>query len=103
MEIKRRLNAIAKDLTPEIESLNISQEMLQMCKRFEELVAYGHEKVARAQHVRNGGESMSARVNREIRETREHIQKIHDEEAEEMMRDRQQHKAQPDVEPVDAG
>lgn len=48
MQIKRRLNAIAKSLTPEIESMNISRQMEDMCKRMEELVAYAEEKIERA-------------------------------------------------------
>lgn len=48
MQIKRRLNAIAKSLTPEIESMNISRQMEDMCKRMEELVAYAEEKIERS-------------------------------------------------------
>ena len=48
MEIKRRLNALAKTMTPEIEAMNVGREMKQLCKRLERLVAYAEEKIARS-------------------------------------------------------
>lgn len=48
MEIKRRLTKIANRLTPQIEVMNVGQEMQRMCQRFEELVAYAEEKIERA-------------------------------------------------------
>lgn len=48
MEIKRRLNKIAKRISPQLEVMNISEEMRRMCTRLEELCDYGEEKLARA-------------------------------------------------------
>ena len=48
MEIKRRLNKIASRLSPQLEAMNIADEMRRMCQRFEEIVAYGEEKLERA-------------------------------------------------------
>ena len=104
MEIKRRLNAVAKRITPEIEAMNISSEMKNMCKRFEELANYGEEKCARAKANREGRESMGAKQDREAKAERARIQKIHDAEADELAKDREQENAQPDVvEEPDAG
>ena len=48
MEIKRRLNKVAKRLSPQIESMNVADEMMRMVTRFEELVAYAQEKIDRS-------------------------------------------------------
>ena len=48
MEIKRRLNKIAGRLSPQLEAMNIADEMRRMCQRLEEIVTYGEEKLERA-------------------------------------------------------
>lgn len=48
MEIKRRLTAIAKSMSPQIEVMNVAVEMSRLADRFEELVRYAQEKTDRA-------------------------------------------------------
>jgi hypothetical protein len=48
MEIKRRLTKIANSLSPQIEVMNVADEMRRMCQRLEELIAYAQEKIDRA-------------------------------------------------------
>ena len=47
MEIKRRLNQIAKRMSPQIEVMNAASQMVDMCNRFDELLDYCEEKIAR--------------------------------------------------------
>ena len=79
MEIKRRLNAIAKCMTPDIECMNIADEMRRMLTRFEELVAYADEKAARAKERAARGGKTKAQISAERRaadakEIRDHQQ-----------------------------
>ena len=103
MQIKRRINAISKRVTPFIESMNISVEMDNMCKRFEELLDYGEAKELRHKEREKTGQSLAMRIDQQRREEREHIAEINEREAEEQLKDQQQRKAQPDVEVADAG
>lgn len=96
MEIKRRLNAVAKRMTPAIESLNIANEMSTLCDRLEGLATYGEEKVERAARK---GKTMGQKIDEERKAERKRIQDIHNEEAKEAMEDRQQHQAQPESKP----
>lgn len=48
MEIKRRLTKIAHTLSPQIEVMNVADEMKRMCSRMEELIAYAQEKIDRS-------------------------------------------------------
>ena len=48
MEIKRKLKALDKRMTPEIESMNVANEMDRHCDRISELVDYAEEKIERA-------------------------------------------------------
>ena len=105
MEIKKRLNAVAKRLTPEIESMNMASQMIEMLNRFDEILDYCEEKIEKKNR---GGVSAGQRAYDAQQAERDRIQKIHDEEADEMQRDQTQAEAQPDVEqlpeePADAG
>lgn len=48
MELKRRLNAVAKCISPQIEVMNVADEMRRLTSRLEELVRYAEEKMALA-------------------------------------------------------
>lgn len=48
MEIKRRLTKIAKSLSPQIEAMNVADEIQRMAARMEELIRYAQEKIDRA-------------------------------------------------------
>jgi len=48
MEIKRRLTKLGKQLSPQIEVMNVSLEMNRLLDRFEELVRYAQEKIDRS-------------------------------------------------------
>lgn len=48
MEIKRKLKALDKRMTPEIEAMNVGIEMNRCCDRMEELCNYAEEKIERA-------------------------------------------------------
>jgi hypothetical protein len=56
MEIKKRLTKLASRLSPQIEVMNVANEMNQLCNRFEELVTYAQTKIDRA--AERGGKSM---------------------------------------------
>lgn len=103
MQIKRRINAIAKRVTPFIETMNIAVEMDNMCKRFEELLDYGEAKELRHKEREKTGESLGQRIDRERREEREEIARINQLDQEEALKDQQQRNAQPDAEVEDAG
>lgn len=92
MELKKRLSALAKRMSPQIEAMNPAYELRDIIKRAEEILDYCEAK----QKKPNRSSQATADA---IQAERERIQKIHDEEAEELARDQQQHKAQPDVEP----
>ena len=97
MEIKRKLNKLAKRITPEIEAMNMGIEMKRMCDRFEEILNYCEEKQERA---KRGGKSSGQIIAEKQAAGRNRIQKIHDEEAAEQLEDRQQHAAQPESAPI---
>ena len=96
MEIKRRLTKIQKRMTPFIEQMNIGIEMNRLCKRFEELLDYGEAKEIKHQEREKTGMSQSMRIDAQRKRTAKEISDIHQAEAEEMMRDQEQHKAQPE-------
>lgn len=55
MEIKKRITAITKRLTPQIEASNTGVELANLATRFEELLNYAEEKeVRREESVRLG-------------------------------------------------
>ena len=96
MEIKRRLTKIQKRMTPFIEQMNIGVEMNRLCKRFEELLDYGEAKEAKHIKREKTGMSQSMRIDADRKRRSQEIADIHQAEAEEMMRDQEQHKAQPE-------
>jgi len=88
VEIKRRLNALAKSMTVEIEAMNVGVEMNRMCDRFEELVRYADEKIARAAERR--GKTLGQQAN-ERREAADKVISDHQTaEAEENQRDQKE-------------
>ena len=97
MEIKKRLGKIQKRMTPFIEEMNIGSEMKRMCKRFEDLLDYGEFKEEKDKLRRETGMSQSMRIDEERRARAAEMAKIHAEEAEEMLADQEQHKAQPEA------
>lgn len=101
MEIKRRLTKIQKRMTPFIEQMNIGIEMNRLCKRFEELLDYGEAKEVKHLERERTGMSQSMRIAAQRQRTQQEIAGIHQAEAEEMMRDQEQHKAQPESMRVD--
>jgi hypothetical protein len=98
MSIKRRLNAVAKQLTPTIESMNQAIEMRLITTRLEELVNYCERKQARSEERRKNGGKSAGQVAYEAQQAeRKRIADIHNEEAKERLADQQQENAQPDV------
>jgi predicted patatin/cPLA2 family phospholipase len=104
MELKKRLTAINKRMTPFIESMNQSKEMKQMCRRFENLLDYCEAKEEKYKAKQAGFKSQSEKIYEARKAEEARIAKIHAEENEERMRDQQQAKAQREsAEEVDAG
>jgi hypothetical protein len=99
MEIKRRLNAVAKRITPEIEVMNPASEIRTLCSRLEELATYCEEKVERAAQSKAAGKTKGQLADEAMKAERKRIKDIHDAEAKEAMEDRQQQKAQPESKP----
>ena len=87
MEIKRRLNRIAGRITPQIEVMNVADEMRRMCNRFEEILNYAEEKVTRAAERK---ETVGALVDRQKKEKKAAIEEMQRAESEENMRDQQE-------------
>ena len=106
MEIKRRLNAVAKSFGPEAESLNIVHELRQICDRLEELAAYADLKLERHKQREKTGHRYFEEQDRKARERQAEIAAIHAAEAEEALKDQQQAKSEltpRTVEEPDAG
>ncbi len=97
MEIKRRLNAVAKRLTPEIEASNTGTQLAELATRFEELLAYAEEKDLRRAERDKTGKSFAQRA----QENRDKIEKEGKDaqaaDEAEILADQQQEQAQPDV------
>ena len=91
MDIKRRLNKIAKCLTPEIENMNISYEMKNICSRLEELIRYADEKIARTERRLKAGEKSGGQAAANRKAAAAKVIKDHqDAEAEENQKDQQE-------------
>ena len=105
MQIKKRLTAINKRITPFIESMNQAKQMEQMCKRFEQLLDYCEAKEEKHKEREKTGMSMGMRIDEERRRRAQEIADIHAAEAAEMMKDQEQAKLQPEsvTEEEDAG
>ena len=98
MSIKRRLNKVAKCLTPEIEAMNQGREMRDLTKRLEEIVGYCERKIAASrERKKNDGKSAGQVAAEAQTAERKRIQDIHSEEAEALAKDQEQAKAQPDA------
>ena len=88
MEIKRRLTKLGKALSPQIESMNVSNEMHRLLDRFEELVRYAQEKIDRTAE-RKG--KTNGQIAQEAREAADKVISDHQTaEAEENLRDQQE-------------
>lgn len=105
MEIKRRLNAVAKRFGTEVEHLNIKHEILNICKRLEELADYAEAKYARMKAREESGERLFSKQDAAAKARQEEIAAYHAAEAEEALADQQQAKAEIDPRKVeeDAG
>lgn len=95
MEIKRRLGALAKRMTPAIEVMNVSNEMLTLLRRLEELCTYAQTKIDRSEERKakkqlTRGAEQDAKKKAKAKE----IAEIHAAEADERFQDQVQHKAQ---------
>jgi hypothetical protein len=100
MEIKKRLNAAAKRLTPEIESMNCATEMHQLADRLDGLLDYAEQKIEQRKHTTKDGKTASQRTYEGLQDDRRNVQAIHSEEADAALADQVQADAQPDVEHV---
>ncbi len=87
MELKKRLTAINKRITPFIESLNVSSEMRDMCSRFEELLDYAEAKELKHKAREETGMSQSMRIDKERRENAAAMREQQDAEADENLKD----------------
>jgi len=92
MEIKKRLNAVAKRLNPQIESMNVAQEMREHTKRIEELTTYAEAKIARSKERK---ETLGKRAQDEAEAEAKRIAEVQDAEARENAADQNQQDAQP--------
>ena len=92
MEIKKRLNAAARRLTPAIEAMNVGVEMKQHTTRIEELITYAEQKISASE---SRPQTLGQRALHEQDAEREAIAKVQDEEARENAADQNQQGAQP--------
>lgn len=91
MEIKRRLSAIGKRLTPEIEAMNVSEQMVRMCNRFDELLDYCEEKIGRTKERQKTGEpTIGQAAQARQHESRKAIEEAQSAEAEENLKDQEE-------------
>lgn len=95
MEIKRRLGALAKRMTPAIEAMNVANEMLQILQRFEELASYAEQKITRSEEriaakLAPIGAQQDAKKKADAKE----IADLHEAEQNELLQDQVQHSAQ---------
>ncbi len=79
----------------------MSVELKRICKRLEELADYSETKTAAAKEQAKTGMSKGQRRSIDIQKRRDDMQRIHDEEADELRKDQEQRNAQP--EEADAG
>lgn len=87
MEIKRRLNKVAKRLTPAIESMNVGLQMKELCSRLEELVTYAEQKI---QSAANRKEALGVQIAREKEEQQKVIEDHQREEVEANQKDQEE-------------
>ena len=104
MELKRQLNAAAKRCTPEIEISNSGVQIKALADRIDQLLDYAEEKVERRKETEKTGMPFALRVSEKRLDTINQNKKAQAKEEKQIMEDRQQKKAQPDVvEDADAG
>ena len=48
MELKRKLNALAKRMNPQVEAYTVAQEIARCIQRIDELISYAQEKLDRS-------------------------------------------------------
>ena len=97
MEIKRRLGALNKRMTPAIESMNVANEIKEKLRRIEELTTYAETKIARSEErKKNNIPPVGAQQDAKKKADAKEIADLHQAEQDEMLKDQQQHKAQPE-------
>lgn len=97
MEIKRRITAAAKRLTPEIEASNTGTQLNELTTRFEELLDYAEEKDLRRQEAVKTGMSFSQRAAKKRAAIEQKGKDIQAADEAEILADQVQQEAQPDV------
>jgi len=91
MEIKRRLNKVSKRLTPQIEVMNVANEMKTLTSRLEELVTYAEQKIERTEERRrNKMKTIGQQVDEQRKAEAKVISDHQVEEAEANLRDQQE-------------
>lgn len=96
MQIKRRLNALAKRMNPEIETMNRVLSFNETIDAMEQAVDYCESKIERRNLAEKTGETAAARTTRQAREEQEEALRLQDAERKEFDDDQQQRAAQPD-------
>lgn len=94
MEIKRKLTAAAKRITPAIEASNPGIELGRLADRIVEILDYSEEKAERASRR---GVSMGVQVAENRRREAQEIEDVQTEAEREALADQEQGRAQPDV------
>ena len=56
MELKRKLNALAKRMNPQVEAYTVAREIDRLIGRISELMAYSQEKIDRSAHKKKHNE-----------------------------------------------
>jgi len=101
MDIKKRLNAAAKQLTPEIEASNTGIQIREHTARIEELLVYAADKEKREAQRKETGLSYQAREEkrRAALSEADHVvaARVQAEDEAVNLEDQQQAAAQPDV------
>jgi uncharacterized protein YaiL (DUF2058 family) len=101
MEIKKRLNAAAKRITPNIEASNTGLQLIEICARIEELLAYVEHREERAALTKETGLNfaMRERLRRSESGDPDHVvaAAVQAEDEKAQLEDQQQVAAQPDA------
>jgi len=87
MEIKRKLKALDKRMTPEVETMNVAIEMNRLCDRMEELCNYADEKIERG---KQRGKTMGQQIDEARKAKDKEIFDHQTAEAAENLRDQQE-------------
>lgn len=62
MELKRKLNALAKRMSPQIEAMNVNHEIHQHVNRISELIDYAEQKIERSEQRKRDKEPTTGQV-----------------------------------------